>query len=582
MFDKETIERLEKLKQAGEAPSWLTIEGYKTLTEGYLLPNETPIGLYKRVSNAAASRLNKPELASRFFEIINNNWLCLATPVAANMGAVRGLPISCYASSIIDTTDDIFKSYHEIAMLAKYGGGLGKYWGHIRGRGFPISGGGVSEGIVPWLKIEEQVIQGVAQGTTRRGAVAAYLDIEHVDGEEFIDIRRPTGDISRRCLSTNFHHGVCISDKFMHEMLDGSEKNRELWSSLLKARVETGEPYVMFKDNANNQRPQSYVNNNLFIETSNLCSEIFLHTDKDHTFVCCLSSLNLARWDEFKDTDTIQLAIWFLDGVMTEFISKAKLLPGLDKAVRFAEKSRALGLGVLGWHTLLQSKMIPFDSFQAMQLNGQIFRKINSESLKASEDLAKEYGEPLWCTGLGIRNTHRMAIAPTVSNSLISGGVSQGVEPVIGNWYAQKSAKGTFIRKNPVLEKLLIDTKRNSEEVWTQIKTDQGSVKNVKNLSDEEKEVFLTAREINQFAIVKQAGQRQKWIDQGQSVNLFFSVPDDIQDSSLKKKLGNYIHNVHMEAWKEGLKSLYYCRTESSLRGDSVYRESSECKACEG
>lgn len=572
---------LAHLKQTGQAPEWLTEEGYITLKNGYLLPDETPYGLYKRVATAAASRLNKPELASKFLDYIFRNWLCLATPVAANMGAERGLPISCFSTHVADSTDLIFKSYHEVAMLTKYGGGIGKYWGDVRGRGFKISGGGASEGIVPWLKVEESVLQAVSQSGTRRGAGANYLDIEHTDAEEFIDIRRPTGDLTRRCLTSNFHHAIKVSDNFIHEMKNGNKKNRDLWERLLKARVETGEPYVMFSDNANKNLPQAYINNNLKVSTSNLCSEIFLFTDKDHTFVCCLSSLNLARYDEWKNTDLVETAIWFLDGVMQEFIVKASKLPGFEKAVRFAEKSRALGLGVLGWHTLLQEKMIPFDSFEAMQLNAEVFKKLKQDSQKASQDMAKEYGEPEWCKGTGFRNTHQLAVAPTVSNSLISGGVSQGIEPIIANVYAQKSAKGTFIRKNPILERLLESTNRNSPEVWQQISADSGSVKNVSCLTQEEKEVFQTAREINQFAIVRQAGQRQKYIDQGQSINLFFAAPQDIQDVKTKKMLAKYIHDVHMEAWEHGVKSLYYLRVESVLKGDSVFKEASDCKACE-
>jgi ribonucleoside-diphosphate reductase alpha chain len=575
------MDELEQLKESGEAPEWLTSEGFTTLKNGYLLPGETPVQLYKRVASASASRLNKPELASKFFDYIFKNWLCLATPVAANLGAERGLPISCFSTHVHDTTDDIFKSYHEVAMLTKHGGGIGKYWGDVRGRGIPIKGGGASEGIIPWLKIEETVLQAVSQSGTRRGAGANYLDIEHPDADEFIEIRRPTGDLSRRCLTSNFHHAIKVTDTFMQSMIDGNEKNRELWVKLLKARVETGEPYVMFSDNANKNLPQAYVNNNLKVSTSNLCSEIFLHTDKDHTFVCCLSSLNLARYDEWKNTDVVETAIWFLDGVMEEFILKAGKLPGFERAVRFAVKSRALGLGVLGWHTLLQDKLIAFDSFEAMQLNAEVFRKIKTDAEKASRDLAKEYGEPEWCKNTGMRNTHTCAIAPTVSNSLISGGVSQGIEPIIANYYAQKSAKGTFIRKNPVLERLLDSTNRNSPEVWHQISVDSGSVKNVSCLSDHEKEVFQTAREINQFAIVRQAGQRQKYIDQGQSVNLFFAAPSDIQDVSIKKRLAQYIHDVHIEAWENGVKSLYYLRVDSVLKGDSVFKEASDCKACE-
>jgi len=576
------MSKLQELKQQNAAPQWLTEEGYKTLENGYLLPGETPDSLYKRVAHAAAKRLNKLQLENKFYEYISKNWLCLATPVAANMGAERGLPISCYSNHVDDNTYNIFNSYTEMAMLIKHGGGIGTYWGDVRGRGAPIRGGGQSEGIVPWLKITESIATGVAQSGTRRGAIANYLPISHLDAAEFIDIRRQTGDIARRCLSVNFHHGVIIDDKFMNEMLDGNEKNREVWQEVLKARVETGEPYIMFIDNANNHLPEAYTKNNLKVSTSNLCSEIFLHTDKDHTFVCCLSSLNLARYDEWKDSDLVETSIYFLDAVMEEFIEKAAKLSGMEKALRFAIKSRALGLGVLGWHTYLQSKMIAFDSFEAMRLNAEIFKLIKEKSYTASQELAKEFGEPEWCKGTGMRNTHTMAIAPTVSNSLISGGVSQGVEPIIANLYAQKSAKGTFIRKNPVLEKYLESINKNTEEVWRQISLDSGSVKNVKSIPKEAKEVFMTARELDQNAIIRQAGQRQKYIDQGQSINLFFSVPQDFKNQEEKKLFTKYLHDVHILAWQSGLKSLYYSRVESALRGDLVYRnQESDCKACE-
>jgi ribonucleoside-diphosphate reductase alpha chain len=572
--------KLEQLKQSGEAPSWMTNEGFQTLSEGYLLPNETPRQMYLRVSFTAASRLNKPDLASKFYDLIWKNWLCLASPVASNMGT-DNLPISCYSSSVPDSTSGIFKHYHEIAMLSKFGGGTGSYWGRVRGRGTPISKGGFSEGVASWLPGLQNVTQTVSQNY-RRGAVAAYLDIEHLDSGEFIDIRRNTGDISRKCLSKSFHHGVCVSDDFMQSLKDGNVGNRKTWEHLLKVRVETGEPYIMWKDTANRNAPQIYKDKNLKIETSNLCSEIFLHTDTDHTFVCCLSSMNLARWDEWKDTDAVYLAIWFLDAVMEDFIVKAKKLEGLEKAVRFAEKSRALGLGALGWHTLLQMKMLPFDSFQSMSLNNQVFQHIRLESERATKDLAAEYGEPEWCKGYGVRNTHLGALAPTVSNALISGGLSEGAGLITANIYSQKSAKGTFVIKNNILKKLLVEKNQDTNEIWNQINQDRGSVKNLKCLSAEEKEIFLTARETNQFAVVRQAGQRQKYIDQGQSTNLYFPMPDNIVDEDEKKKLAKYIHNVHMEAWELGLKSLYYMKTESILKGEAIFKENSDCKACEG
>lgn len=562
---------LDDLKKAGEAPAWLDAPGYSTLTKGYLLPDETPKGMYKRVAKAAASYYKDSNLwEEKFFDVMWKNWLCPATPVLSNMGTNRGLSISCNTIHIPDSVNGIFQKAHELAMLSKNGAGVGIYMGDIRGRGAPIKGNGHSEGIVPWAKLYDTTISSVSQGSTRRGAAALYLPIEHLDAEEFINIRRPTGDQNRRCL--NINHGICISDEWMNSMLSGDTSKRELWFSILRARVETGEPYLFFTDNVNNQSPQCYKENNLAVKTSNICTEVMLYTDSEHTFVCCLSSLNLVRYDEWKDSDLAEIATRFLDAVMEEYIVRSENVPGLEDARRSAIKGRALGIGVLGWHTLLQEKMLPFDSFESMRLNAEIFKKIKIGFEKETAILAKELGEPEWCKGFGRRNTHGLAVAPTVSNSTISGGHSAGIEPIAANMFVQNSAKGTFIRKNRVLEKLLESKQKNTDEVWKSITENAGSVKHLNFLSDAEKEVFLTAREINQFAIVKQAAQRQKYIDQGQSVNLFFASNSDPK----------YIHQVHVEAWKSGMKALYYCRSEGVLRGDMASRSKDECSACEG
>jgi ribonucleoside-diphosphate reductase alpha chain len=561
---------LDQLKEQHKAPNWMTEEGLKTLQKGYLLDGEQPFDMYQRVAKASASRLNRPDLAIKFFEIMWKGWLCLATPVAANMGAERGLPISCYSSRFGDSVDSIFQKQHELAMLSKNGGGVGVYFGHIRGRGSDIAGNGHSEGIIPWAKCVDTTTIAVSQGQTRRGATVVYLPAEHTDIDEFLQIRRPTGDANRRCL--NIHHAVTITDSFMQRAVDGSQRERDLWAEMLKTRFETGEPYFLFVDAVNRANPPTYVERGLKVETSNLCNEIMLYTDEEHTFVCCLSSMNLTKWDEWKDTDAVELAIWFLDGVMEEFIAKASNKPGFESAVRFAIKSRALGLGVLGWHSLLQTKGLPFEGFQAMTLNAEVFRTIRTKAEKATADLAEAYGEPEWCKGFGRRNTHVMAVAPTTSNSSIAGGVSAGIEPIAANVYAFKSAKGTFLRKNPVLEKLLEERGINTMETWKSINAEGGSVLHLKQLTEAEKQVFLTAREISQFAIVRQAAQRQQFIDQGQSVNLFFGINSDPK----------YVHEVHLEAWRLGLKGLYYCRAESILRGDFAARQVAECKSCEG
>jgi ribonucleoside-diphosphate reductase alpha chain len=575
------LQKLEllRLKDRGEAPEWLTIEGLKTLQGGYLIEKETPKDAYRRVAKAAAEALvssgykahTKTFLEDKFFDLMWKNWLCPSTPVLANMGTERGLPISCFGSYVEDTMVGIMDTLKEVAMMSKYGGGTSGYFGDIRPAGSPVNGtGGVSNGNVAWLKIFDSMIASVSQGGVRRGAFAGYLPIEHKDTQDFLRIRRPEGDPNRQCL--NLHHGVSIGDDFMQKVIDGSKLERKIWLDVLKTRSETGEPYIFFRDTAQKLDPVWYKAKGWSTKNSNLCTEIMLHVDKDRSFVCCLSSANLVRWDEFKNTDAIFFMTIFLDAVMTEFITKAKKLAGMERAVRFAEESRALGLGVLGWHTLLQEKMIAFDSFQAMQLNAEIFRTIHAEAIKASEMLAKELGEPELMKGFGRRNSHLIAVAPTVSNSIISGNVSAGIEPIAANAYVKKTAKGVFIQYNPTLEKLLESKGKNNEDTWKAIIKNEGSVQGLSFLTPEEKEVFLTAKEINQYAIIKQASQRQKWIDQGQSVNLFFA-----SNSNPK-----YINGVHLSAWKEGLKSLYYFRSSSPLRADMASREESECKACEG
>ncbi len=562
---------LTELKERGEAPEWMSEEGFKTLQGGYMLPSETPKMMYHRVAKAAGSYYAKPNhWTGKFFDAMWKNWLCPASPVLSNMGTDRGLPISCNSIHVGDSVDSIFGKSRELAMLSKNGAGVGIYLGDVRGRGAPIRGNGRSEGIIPWAKVYDTTTVSVSQGSTRRGASAVYLPIEHSDIEEFINMRRPTGDVNRRCL--NLNHGICVTDQWMEEMVSGDKHKRLLWQEILKARVETGEPYLFFSDNVNRQNPECYVGNNLKIKTSNICTEIFLYTDPDHSFVCCLSSLNLVKWEEWKNSDVVQTTVRFLDAVIEEYLVKSKDIPGMEPSRRAAMKGRAIGIGVLGWHTLLQKKMIPFDSFDAMMLNSQIFSKIKLNAKIESMTLAIELGEPEWCKGYKVRNTHLLAVAPTVSNSLISGGHSAGIEPIPAAIYAQKSAKGTFIRRNPVFEDLLKANGKDTPEVWKSILENNNSVSHLKFLTDLEKQVFMNAMEINQYAIIKQAAQRQKWIDQGQSINLFFGKNADPK----------YIHGVHMEAWRTGIKSLYYMRSEGVISGDLASRSKEECAACEG
>ena len=562
---------LEKLKGDGEAPDWMTLNGYITISKGYRLKGETPKMMYKRVAMSAARALGKQELSDKFFKAMWNNWLCPASPVLANMGTDRGLPISCYGIDIDDSVEAITKGIFELSMLSKNGGGVGVNFQRIRPRGALIKNGanGKTDGIISFAKMYDSTIIGISQGSTRRGAASINVNIEHGDWEEFIRMRRPEGDKNRQC--DNLHHCTFISDEFMHKMLSGDVESRIKWVELMRARKETGESYIAFYDNINKVNPLAYQNKGLSVEMTNICSEITLFTDPDHSFICCLSSLNLMRWDEWKNTDLVETATQFLNGVLNEFIEKAKYLPGFDKVVASAVKGRAIGIGVLGWHSLLQSKNLPFAGFQSMMLNAEIFRTIQERATKMSKVLASEFGEPEWCQGTGQYNTHLVAVAPTKSNSVISGDVSAGIEPLVGNAYVEESAKGSFIRRNPAFMKVLEKYgKHEDSKLLKDIARKDGSVQHLNFLTDEEKKVFLTAYEIDQFAIVQQAAQRQKWICQSQSLNLFFPTDAD----------PIYFNKVHVEAWKLGVKTLYYCFSESSLKSDVATRD--ECVSCEG
>lgn len=482
------------------------------------------------------------------------------------MGTASGLPISCFSGVVRDNMYEIFRKNSEMAMLSKIGGGTAYDFSDVRPAGSSISRGGTSDGILPFMHVYDSTIIASKQAKVRRGAMAAYLNINHQEYPEFLRMREPLGDVNLQC--RNIHHGAVINNDFMNRVVSGDSKARELWKETLMQRVKTGEPYMVFIDNANTGLPSFWKENGIpSIKHSNLCSEIFLPTDFNHTLVCCLSSLNLARYHEWKDTNLVQLGIFFLDAVMEEFIQKGKKVDGISDAIRFAIKSRALGLGVLGFHSYLQSRGIPFESIEAAALNKIIFRDMYSQALKATLILGEEFGEPEWCRGTGRRNLTLLANAPTRSNAKLSGGVSPSTEPLTANYYIDDDAKGMFIRKNEHLEKLLEEKELNNDEVWASINRMKGSVQHLEFLSTEEKSVFKTAREIDQSWIVKLAAERQAYIDQGQSVNLFFS-----HDTPAKK-----INDVHIQAWKGGLKSLYYLRSESSLRADT----GDECVVCE-
>jgi ribonucleoside-diphosphate reductase alpha chain len=586
-------------------PTWANTEIYvKTISNGYLMDSETPKDAYWRVATTVAKRLEKPEMASKFFDYIWKGWLNLASPVLSNTGLERGLPISCFGIDVADSIHDIGEKNLEMMLLAKHGGGVGIGINQIRPAGAKITGNGTSDGVVPFCKIYDSTILATNQGSVRRGAASVNIDIEHDDFWEWLEIREPKGDVNRQSL--NMHQCVIVPDGFMQKVEAGDKESRKRWAAVLRKRRSTGEPYIMFKGNVNRANPDAYKQNGLKVYMTNICSEITLHTDESHSFVCCLSSVNLARYQEWKDTDLVYTATWFLDGVLSEFIQKAKFMRGFENSVRSAEKGRALGLGVLGWHTYLQNNNIPFEGLTAQFETRKIFSQLKTESEKASRDMALEMGEPLWCVGTGMRNTHLRAVAPTVSNSKLAGNVSAGIEPWAANVFTEQTAKGTFIRKNPTLENALDLIGKNTKSVWDQILADGGSILGLDFIDEYKvrigdpiskdnkplklkafdripdmdkgnytslKNIFKTFKEVNQLELVKQAGVRQQYVDQSVSLNLAFP----------SEATPKFINQVHLEAYKQGVKTLYYMRTESVLRGDiAMAATDPDCLSCDG
>lgn len=590
-----TADQIEKelgWERGVDYPEWGHTDVYlNTISRGYCLPGETPKDAYWRVATTVANRLKKPEMADKFMKYIWRGWLNLASPVLSNTGTERGLPISCFGIDVADSINDIGQKNLELMLLAKHGGGVGIGHNQIRPAGTNITDNGTSDGVVPFIKINDSTILATNQGAVRRGAASTNLSIEHGDFWEWLEIREPKGDINRQCLNTN--QCVVIGDKFMRNVLEGDAESRKRYAAVQRKRRQTGQPYIMYRGNVNKQNPEAYKRNGLKVFMTNICSEIVLHTDENHSFVCCLSSLNLSKYDEWKNTNLIYDATWFLDGVLEEFIQKAKYRKGFENSVRTAEKGRAVGLGVLGWHTYLQQRGIAFEGLEAQYETRNIFSQIKVESERASRDLAEEYGEPLWCRDTGFRNTHLRAVAPTVSNSKLAGGISAGIEPVPANIWTDQSAKGTFIRKNQQLLGYLEKMGHNNKKVWDKIMADGGSVQGLKFLDDwcfvkgmlikckdvpefDEgvpfKDVFKTFKEINQLDLIRQGGIRQQYVDQAVSLNLAFP----------KEATPKWINQVHLEAWKQGIKTLYYMRTESVLRGDIAKAAMEECLSCDG
>ena len=526
---------------------WLNEESQQILNRGYLLKGETVKSAIERVANAAAKRLYKPELAESFIEIIERGWMSLSSPIWANMGTERGLPISCFNVHVPDDIEGITHKLGEVIMQTKIGGGTSGYFGELRERGSAVTDNGKSSGAVSFMKLFDTAMDTISQGGVRRGAFAAYLDIDHADIREFLDIKNIGNPIQ------NLFFGVCVPDYWMQEMIDGDMEKREIWAKVLESRQQKGLPYIFFSDNVNRFKPDVYIDKHMTIHASNLCSEIALPSGWDESFVCCLSSMNLELYEEWKDTDAVKLAIYFLDAVMQEFVVKTEGNYYLASAHKFAKRHRALGLGVMGWHSYLQKNMIPFEGLEAKQMTNAIFKNIRQKADQASKELATIYGEPDVLKDYGRRNTTLLAVAPTTSSSAILGQASPGIEPFSSNYYKAGLSKGNFMRKNKYLKELLESKGLDTEETWRSIMLNQGSVQHVAGLTQEEKSVFKTFKEISQLEIVQQAAIRQKYIDQAQSLNL--NIPHELPVREVNKLL--------IEAWKLGVKTLYYQRSQS-------------------
>ena len=543
---------------------WLNEDSRQFLRRGYLLPDETPEERISGIAKAAEDILKIEGFYDKFKGYLEKGYYSLSSPIWSNFGRKRGLPIACFGSYIPDDMEKILSKVSEVGTMSKVGGGTSGYFGDVRHRGASISSGGTATGVHHQLTVFDALINYVSQSNVRRGSFAAYLPIDHPDFEEFIKIRSEGDSIQDLSI------GVCITDEWMQSMVDGDSDKRKLWGKVIKKRYESGYPYIFWTDNVNNNAPQVYKDKNKKIRASNLCTEIFLSTEEDESFVCDLSSLNLAKWGELKDTDAIETLVFFLDAVMSEFLSKTENMPHMAAAHKFARTQRALGVGTLGWHTLLQQEKIAFESFDAKMLNVDVFSTIRKKCDAATKDLASRFGEPELLKGYGIRNSTTIAIAPTTSSSFILGQVSPCVEPLNSNYFVKDLAKGKFTYRNPVLKSLLAEKGHDDSATWKSILVKGGSVQHLKFLSQEEKDVFKTFGEISQKEIIIQAAQRQKYIDQGQSINLM--IPPATKPKEVSELM--------IFSWQQGLKSLYYQRSANPAQ--ELARSILDCSSCEG
>ena len=562
-------------KDSEKSFEWLNENSRKFLAAGYLGESVSAEQRIADIAERAEQLLEMPGFAEKFYHYMSEGYYSLASPVWSNFGKERGLPISCFGSHVDDDIGNILYSQSEVGMMSKLGGGTSGYFGKIRHRGAAIKDNGEASGAVHIMRLFESMVDVVSQGSVRRGRFSPYLPIDHPDIMEFLEIGTEGNPIQE------LTHGVTVKDDWMQQMIDGDVDKRTVWAKVLQSRGEMGYPYIFFTDNANNGAADVYKDKNLPIYASNLCTEIMLPSNHDWSFVCVLSSINVLHYDKWKDTDAVETMIYFLDAVITEFLEKLEVYKNsedrddqqtflfMERAYNFSKENRALGMGVLGWHSLLQSKMLPFDSQGAYDLNSEVFKNIKEHSNKASKDLAEKFGEPELLKGYGRRNTTLNAVAPTTSSAFILGQVSQGIEPIWSNIYVKDIAKIKTTIKNPFLVKLLEEKGMDTPEVWKQIRDRDGSVQDLDFLSEEEKEVFKTYAEIDQMSIIYQAANRQNHIDQGQSLNIIIHP-----DTSTKE-----INKIHVTAWKLGLKSLYY---QHSMNAAQKFKQKKECESCEG
>lgn len=541
---------------------WLNKESQDFLDKDYLV-DQTTNERVDIVCEAAERILKKPGFAKRFKSYFQKGWYSWSTPIWCNFGNDRGLPISCFGTYVDDNMGSILQGAAEVGMMTKIGGGTSAYFGALRPKGSPIRKNGKSDGSVHFMKIFETIINIISQGSARRGTFAAYLPIDHGDFDDFVNIKHKGHSIQ------HIYSGIVIPEGWMESMLAGDKSKQKRWAKVLKSRATEGVPYIVFEDNANNGRPQVYKDKGLTIKGSNVCSEIMLPRDDEESFVCDLSSMNILYYDEWKDTDAVETLTYFLDAVMSEFIEKAKKVKFMERPLRFAERHRALGIGWFGWHSYLQSRMIAYESMEAKFLNTEIAQHIYEKSQAASRKMAIEYGEPEILRGYGLRNTTTCAIAPTKSSSFIIGQASEGIEPFKTNYHITDSAKQKYTFRNPYLELLLDSKGQNTYETWNAILKNGGSVQRLSFLDDHEKAVFKTFGEISPKEVVIQAAQRQKYVDQGQSLNLLIHPSVPARDVS----------KLLVEAWEMGIKSLYYQKSVNAAQ--NFAREILNCSACE-